>query len=423
MSRSYESQHAQRPVPARKADAMITELTDTFPYASLARRVTAVPAVREPASSAAPATHDAPGAVSAGCATGRKVLLLTSYDHDDVGGRAVLSGMCEALQCADPGVRITVLSASGQARELPGVVRVIPRGARSVPTLLGAARRQDVVVVDGGGCRQHEGGGRRAMYRSARQKLLGLFNDNVRAQVLGPGPAPDPAFALSPAAPAEASHFLRGLGIDPSRPVIGVVMRGLEERSGGSLWARLSRPAQFDRGARDIEVARVLDQVALAVETLALKMDAAVLLLPTSNLGLESDSGFCHQLAAMLQLDCVKVAQLHDPRLYKAVCGRLKLMISARTHPLILAAGMGVPGVALAAGSEFDRYFDVLGIPRRVMKLDDCSVGTQAESLVALSEEAMNDRTQLRKRCELLRRRVIQDATALLAPPAAGEVS
>jgi polysaccharide pyruvyl transferase WcaK-like protein len=352
----------------------------------------------------------------------RQVLLLTSYDHDDIGGQAVLAALCESLQCADPGARITVVSSSGQAGDLPGVVRVIPRGALGLAQLLVAARRQDVVVVDGGGRRHDDGGGIAARVRGAYLKLLGLFNDNVRVHALGADAAPCPAFALSPAAPADADHVLRGLGIDPHRPLIGVVMRGLDERGAGSPWERLRQPGLLDSAARDIELARVLDQVALAVQTLARQMDAAVLLLPTSNRGPESDNGYCYQLAAMLRLDCVRVARLHDPRLYKAVCGHLELMISARVHPLLLAAGMGIPGVALATGGEFDRHFELLDIPRRVVPLDDFRDGTQADRLVALGEEAMSARVDLRERCERLRGRLVRNAAALLEPPATGEV-
>ena len=352
----------------------------------------------------------------------RKVLLLTRYDHDDIGGQAALAALCESLLCADPGARITVLSSSAQAGDLPGVVRVIPRGAHGLAQLLVAARRQDVVVVDGGGRRHDDGRGIAAQVRAACLKLLGLFNDNVRVPALGTDAAPDPAYALSPAAPADADRVLRGLGVDPHRPLIGVVMRGLDERGAGSPWERLRRPGLLDSAARDIELARMLDQVALGVETLASQMDATVLLLPTSSLGPESDNGYCYQLAAMLRLDCVRVAHLHDPRLYKAVCGQLELMISARVHPLLLAAGMGVPGVALATGSEFDRHFDLLDIPRRVVPLENLRDGTQTDRLVSLGEEAMNARVDLRGRCERLRGRLVRNAAALLEPPAAGEV-
>ena len=354
----------------------------------------------------------------------RKVLLLTSYDHDDIGGRAVLAGMCESLRSADPDVRITVVSASAQAGELPGVVQVIPRGLGGLLPLLAAARRQDVVVVDDGGCRHDDGNdapnGPGNWLHQARLRILRLLNDNLRIQPLGAGPAPDPAFALSPAGPADADRVLRGLGVDPHRPIIGLVMRGLDER-GGSRWERLRRPMLRD-AARDVELARVLDQVALAVETLATQLDAAVVLLPTSNRGSDSDSGYCYQLAAMLKLDCVKVAQLHDPRVYKAVCGQLELVISARVHPVVLAAGMGVPAVGLASGGEFDRHFDVLDVPRRVIALEDLHDGTQADRLVALGEEAMNARDDLRERCERLRGRLARNAAVLLEPPRPTEV-
>lgn len=353
---------------------------------------------------------------------GPRVLLLPSYDHDDIGGRAVLAGLCESLQCADPGARITVVSSSGQAGDLPGVVRIIPRGARGLAQLLVAARHQDVVVVDDGGRRRGDDGGIAARVHAARLKLVGLFNDNVRVQTLGADAAPDPAFALSPAAPGDAFRVLCGLGIDPHRPLIGVVMRGLDERGAGSPWGRLRQSGLFASVSRDIELARVLDEVALAVQTLARRMGAAVLLLPTSNRGTESDNGYCYQLAAMLRLDCVRVAHLHDPRLYKAVCGHLELMISARVHSLLLAAGMGVPGVALAAGGGFDRHFDLLDIPRRVVPLEDFRDGAQADRLVALGEEAVNARGDLRERCDRLRGCVVRNAAALLEPPANCEV-
>lgn len=373
---------------------MTSELTGTFPYPGLARRPAPAPS--------------------------RKVLLVTSYDHDDIGGRAVLTALCESLERSDPGVRITIVSAYRKAAELPGVVRVIPRGAANLPRLLGAARRQDVIVVDGGGDRHDDGRGIKALYQATRLQALGLLNGNIRRIPLGAGladPAPDPTFALSPAPAAEADRYLRSLGMHGDRPVIGIVMRGLDRRAHGSLSALLQDDAS------DLRLARILDQVALAVETLARRMDAAVLLLPTSNVDHESDSGYCHQLAAMLQLDSVKVAQLADPRLYKAVCGRLKLMISARVHPLLLATGMGVPGVALACGGEFDRHFDMLGVPRRIIPLDDFGDGTQAERLVTLAEEAMGDPANLRDRCEHFRGRVIREAAALLDPPATRQVA
>ena len=112
---------------------MTSELTDAFPYASLVRRLATAPALGAPASRDQPAMRDVPDATGFSSAPGRKVLLVTRYDHDDIGGRAVLGALCESLQSTDPGVRITLVSAHPEARALPGVVRVIPRGAANLP--------------------------------------------------------------------------------------------------------------------------------------------------------------------------------------------------------------------------------------------------------------------------------------------------
>jgi polysaccharide pyruvyl transferase WcaK-like protein len=110
----------------------------------------------------------------------------------------------------------------------------------------------------------------------------------------------------------------------------------------------------------------------------------------------------------------VRVATLDDPRLYQAVCGRLKLMISARSHPLILAAGMGVPGIGLGHDGLFKDCFDPLGVPRRVIGTDEIRHGLQAESIVALADDALDDPTDLRACAEGLRRRVHEAVAARL---------
>jgi polysaccharide pyruvyl transferase WcaK-like protein len=430
---------------------MSSEIFDTFPYANLARYGSVSHATQQPASTAWPEPDaEATAAPADENAAGRKVLLLGGNADYNLGDQASLHALCEALQTADPGVRITIQSSRWPVPRFPGVVRVIPHGAGSLPALLNAARKQDAVVVGRGRLFQ-DGDSRIQMpYWAALLKMLSLCNGNVHAHALGAGPlqhpesrwaarqackvlrsvstrdsfgqdllagcdapnvsvAPDPAFALSPATPETAHQFLQGLGIERNRPIIGVTVCRLQQ--GG-------RPL-LDGHCDDVQLARLFDEVAAAVGTLARRMDAAVLLLPTCDSGWDADSAYCHQLAAMLPLDTVRVVPLDDPRLYKAVCGRLSLMISARMHPLILAAGMGVPGIGLANRGRFEGYFEMLGLPPRLLWLDDFNDGNQAERLVAMGEEALSDRTDLRDRCELIRRRVIQDASGLLEMPAA----
>jgi hypothetical protein len=351
---------------------MWNETLDITRYDALAREAAAVaPRDRNPNSS----TLQRAGTVRGG----HRVLLRGADDSHDLRDRAVLHGLCESLQRADPEVRITISSARTDLDELPGVVRVQPRGALGRLAPFGAAPAQQV-VIDATDLAWH---------------------------------APDAAFALTPAPDEAARRYLYSLGLEPHGPIIGVAIRGFHPPD-GLLPHWLREWVGLGRDEDDLEVARVLDQVARAIETLARRLHAAVVLLPASNEGLEADSPYCHELAAMLELPCVRVAKLDDPRLYQAVCGRLKLMISARSHPLILAAGMGVPGIGLGHDGLFKDCFDPLGVPRRVIGTDEIRDGLQAESIVALAEDALDDPTDLRARSEGLRRRVHEAVAARL---------
>jgi polysaccharide pyruvyl transferase WcaK-like protein len=327
------------------------------------------------------ASGDTPGCARTGgaAAAGRRVLVRDGDSGHDLGDRAILHGLCESLRRADPDVRITIISARADVGHIPGVVQIIPRGLRGSLALLGAARAQELVI------------------------------DAGRAAVV----TPDPAFALTPAPDAAAERFLHSIWLDPHEPIIGVAVRGGIGRPGGIL-RRLRAWTGVGRDQDDVEIARVFDQIARAIETLARRANASVLLLPACHDGHEADSQYCYELAAMLELPSVRVAKLDDPRLYKAVCGRLKLMISARRHPLILAAGMGVPGIGLGHDGLFRGCFDLLGVPRRVIGLAEMRDGLQSESVVALADDALDDETDLQARSELVRRRVQQAVAALL---------
>jgi hypothetical protein len=311
--------------------------------------------------------------------TGFRVLLFGGDHGHELGDRAVLDALCESLQHADPDVRITIKSARRDLEALPGVASVQPCGALGRLVLPGVSQSYDLVLDAGEAA----------------------------------GSSPDPAFALAPAPDDQARRYLHGIGLDPHGPILGVAMRGFH-RPGGVVQSWLREWAGLGRDEDDREVARVFDRVARAVETLARRLHASVLLMPASSEGYEADSQYCHELAAMLELPSVRVARIDDPRLYKAVCGRLRLMISARSHPLILAAGMGVPGIGLGHDGLFRDCFDPLGVPRRVIGTREIRDDLQSESIVALAEDALDDPTDLRARAEGLRRRVQQAAAALL---------
>jgi hypothetical protein len=389
------------------------ETLDFTRYDTLARGAAGMPVDRSMPHRHGDAANDT-GHATGAPPCGRRVLLLGDNKDHQLGYRAMLQGLCESLQRADPGVRITIRSARSDPGGIPGVVRVLRHGIGAYPALLAAARAQDLVILAddapsaGGASRM------RQWYRAARLRLLGLCNPHIRSRASAAGTAevtPDPAFALTAAPGDAADRYLRSIGLSPCEPLIGVVMR---------LPGRMSSAWSFGHASADLEISRLLDQAARGIETLARHLDASVLFLPTCNGTRGADSQYCHELAAMLELPSVRVASVQDPALYKAVCGRLKLMLSARSLPLILAAGMGVPGVAFGGPAEFAGYFGMFGMPQRRIGFDELHDGLQPDRLVELATAALADRTDLRTRSALLRRRVDHDVAALLEPPASG---
>jgi hypothetical protein len=346
----------------------------------------------------------------------RRIMIPVGDSDHDLGARATILGLCGAFHHADPAVEITLVSGRADHPPPPGTVKLIPRGPAGLSRFIKSVSAQDLVIVING-VFQDAPARPTLPYRAARMNLFNLFSRNLRTHALSPRSTPDPAFALAPAAPEAAVEYLRSIGIDPDRPLIGVAVRGrAQERRFGAFLppgVRARIPGVRDDGDDDGEATMLLQQVADATTILAQRRDAAVLLMPASQDRREDDARYCHELAGMLQRPDVRVAAIDDPHLYKAVCGRLELMISARMHPLILAAGMGVPGVALGNGGVFEEIFDTLGLPRRLISFDEYREG-QAERLVVLGQAALDHPGDVRERADFLRQRVMHEAASLL---------
>ncbi len=135
-----------------------------------------------------------------------------------------------------------------------------------------------------------------------------------------------------------------------------------------------------------------------ALRSLARRLNAAVLLMPSYNVAHEADMRECERLREHLRDIETRIALLNDPALYKAVAGQCSLMISARMHPLILAASMGVPVVGLAYNGKFEGLFRLLGLKRSVLWLNQFKKGATAADIEQLAADALNDPTDLRAR-------------------------
>ena len=394
---------------------------------------------------------------------GSRVLLLGGDADLNVGDRAILSALTRCLTLHDPSVDISVVGHPTLHANLSGVAQVIPRGASGLRALLRAAASADRVLIAGGGLFQDDDSRAKMPYWAARIGLLKSFNAHISALAIGAGPlahpesrlsariacaalehisvrdrfardalagctdrpltiAPDPAFMLEPAPRDEASAQLRRLGIPAGKPFIAATLRRWYHARGGlmpnGLKSRLGIEPKCDHARFD----ELLGVLARSLEALGQKLDADIVLLPGYNTSLEADDAACEALRWRMPGTRVHLARVADPGLYKALLGQAALVISARMHPLILAAGMGVPFVGLSYNGKFDGLYELLGLQARSLPLDQCPDAWGVATLVAAAEAALEARVDLRQRAEALaatvRSEAIDAAFGLNAPNA-----
>ena len=389
-----------------------------------------------------------------------KLLILGGDADANLGDAGILAAVCHGFVEAERSVAITIVSRRRHARELPGLVRVIAPGPRGFGALLAIAAQQDLVVFGGGGLLQDDDSRIKVPYWLARLSALKSLQRNIVGLSLGVGPlqhaesracarlicdllrsvsvrdefarrwlqpcsnrpvpvVPDPAFMLRPAASEIATDFIRSLGLPLDRPLLGVTVRGWFHRRGGfvprKLVARLGIQSDYGHAER----ARLTASLGSEIRRLARQLDAAVLLMPSYRLAHEGDLQACQGLLAGLLGVRAAMALIDDPALYKAVAGRLTLMVSARMHPLIFAASMGVPVVGLSYNGKFEGVFRLLGLQDQLLELQNLSVEAQEGWLEKPVRAALDHSGDLRQRCTLLAERV-RDHTAGLLPSSSG---
>jgi polysaccharide pyruvyl transferase WcaK-like protein len=385
---------------------------------------------------------------------GSRILLLGGDADHNVGDRAIVEALVRCLTQVDPAADISIVGQPELLSDIAGVSRVIPRGARGFGALLRAAARADRVVIAGGGLFQDDDSRAKMPYWAARIGLLKACRARVSALSIGAGPlahpesrsaarlasrglerisvrdrpardalaactdrpipiVPDPAFMLEPAPRSEAEAQLRRIGIAEGRSYIVATLRRWYHARGGllpnGLKARFGFAPERDHERFDA----LLGVLARSLDALRRKLDADILLLPGYNTALEGDDAACEALRLRLPGAPVHVARIASPRLYKALLGRASLVISARMHPLILGAGMGVPFVGLSYNAKFDGLYELLGLPARALPLDQCPDGWGESTLIAAAERALAADADLGQRAAALADAVRLEARAV----------
>ena len=157
---------------------------------------------------------------------------------------------------------------------------------------------------------------------------------------------PDPAYALVPAARAEAQAELGRYGLGPRQPYLAVCPRPWLGREG------------------------YLRALGEALEQAAAEYDLPVLLVPFHEL---HDPAVCEQVAARPGLAgrARVMASVASPPLLAAILGGAQLVVAMRLHACILAARAGAPAVILDYDPKTRAFAEQTRQSRWAVSVDD----------------------------------------------------
>jgi polysaccharide pyruvyl transferase WcaK-like protein len=361
------------------------------------------------------------------------VLILAGDTDGNIGDRAIVLSTCLELRRHDPDVRITIVSGRPDADRVFFGADVVPRGARGLAELAAAARRSDLVLCGGGGLFHDDASLVKMPYWALRLAFVRALAPRIIGYSLGVGPlnwsvsrlaariafacmdevsvrdefalavaqpltskrvqlVPDPALMLPSAEEAVADRILAAAGVpEGASPLVGVAVRRWFHHQPTLIPHKYAVKYRLRRipGGESCEqmtslLARVLDRVSE-------EHGARVLFLPTYGVSHEADDRICEEVGRKMRTSPPSVARIDDPRAYKALAGRLSVLLGSRMHATILAATMGTPVVGLSYNRKFEGFFRLIGREDQVITIEDFVAGERTQTLANLLADAIRE--------------------------------
>jgi polysaccharide pyruvyl transferase WcaK-like protein len=197
---------------------------------------------------------------------------------------------------------------------------------------------------------------------------------------------------LTPAADAAAKEALEMANVPlDGRPLLGVAVRRCFNANREWLPHQLRARLKFLPPRGNERMLRLKARLIATLREVIAQTGAHVVFLPSYRAAFENDTPVCQAAASGLPDGTSTVMALSDPRLYKAVTGRLDALLAGRMHPAILAAGMGTPSVGLSYNPKFQGTFELLGYPQRVLDVGQFADSQDPKVLATLLTDAMAD--------------------------------
>jgi polysaccharide pyruvyl transferase WcaK-like protein len=340
----------------------------------------------------------------------KKVLILAGDTDGNLGDLAIVTATCDHLRALDPKVEIALLTSHAERdRKQLGIIP-LKRGWRGLPDLIRWARSADLVICGGGGLFQDDDSLLKMPYWAVRLCILRLFARRIAGLSIGAGPlrnplsrffaglalrtlspisvrdhlasavlrpltrkpialVPDPAFLLRASPDRDAWKVLDDAGVPRDRPLIGVALRRWFHTDSNLIPHTYAVRLGLDRNRGGHLMEKFCDSMAAVLNDVIAETNAHVLFMPTYNVSHEDDEAVCADVACRLEPDNYTILDLEDPRLYKAVTGRVSVMLCGRMHAAILAAGQRTAIVGLSYNQKFFGMFSLIGQDNRCMSI------------------------------------------------------
>lgn len=290
-----------------------------------------------------------------------KIVISGYYGYGNAGDEAILAGMLKTLRAVGPRLEVTVISGEPKQTARDHAVEAIPR-ARPGP-LISALRASDGLISGGGGLLQDRTSARPVAYYAGVTQLARLLGRPYVVYAQGVGPlrrAPNRRLAgvmLSGAAYCslrdEASiTFARAIGTRRSIDLAAdpaLALQSHASRAGSPYLVVAVRnwPTRVDYIAA---IRAALEELAGELSIVALPMQGG------------ADLGVSRAVVSGIRGATV-AAPTTTLTEHLAILGGASLVIGMRLHALILAAGAGVPAIAVSYDPKVDAFAGQVGQP------------------------------------------------------------
>ena len=372
------------------------------------------------------------------------ILILAGDTDGNIGDRGLVYAMCSELRKCVPGIRIILTSGNPERDREFFQAELIRKGIRGISALIKSAWKSDLVLCGGGGLFQDDDSLIKMPYWAIRLLFVRLFCKRIIGYSLGVGPlnrkisrisarlafacmekisvrdsiaekisekftskkvhlTPDPALLLPTESQDVAEKFLRQHNIPlDGTCLIGAALRKLPHEKPKLIPHKYACKLHLSKAFDEEKNEKLTTLLAKVMDFIAFEHNVHIIFMPSYIVPHEGDRIICERVMEKMSSQSKTLILITDPTLYKAVTGKLNLVIGGRMHPAIFAAGENTPIVGLEYNQKFSGLFELLGLRENVIGIHDFVSDELENELVALVSKVLSNRESLSNKIQEL---------------------